>query len=407
MKSRLLLPILFTAALILACGLGTVTSTDLPSAATATASPTPEPPPGPTDTPLPTPALPVAASPALLRIDFQGPANGWAIADGAVVRTVDGGGTWYNATPPGLSGIGYSTGLFVLDEVHAWVQAPGADFYTGTLCRTADGGLTWASFSVPFGSADLQFLDVSTGKVMADRGAGAGSQAVEILGSSDGGETWTSLFHNDPSVPGSSDTLPLGGIKNGMAFQSPSRGWVTGSRPVDGEVYLFVTNDGGASWAQQAVPLPAGYESYQYLPQPPLFFGGQGLLPLNILMPAGGLNQTFYSSSDGGTTWSGDPTDANRVITSFGRYAFAGPVDGMSWDGGGVTYLAYALAPGVPGWGGMAASLDLTDRLSQLEYAAGPDGGFTAWALTSPDASGAAQLYRSLDNGATWTPLLP
>ena len=359
---------------------------------------------GVTDTPIPPPALPVIASPALLQIDFQSSSNGWALADGAILRTVDGGGTWFDATPDGLTGIGYSTDIFVLDDNHVWVQVPNADFYTGRLYRSSDGGLTWSSFPVPFGGADIQFLDADTGRLLADRGAGAGSNAVELYQSGDGGASWTSVFHNDPSQPGWSEALPLGGIKNGMIFLDGSTGWVTGTRPVDGGVYLYLTRDGGVSWSQQSIPLPAGYESYQFLPQPPIFFGAEGFLPLNISVPGGGYWQTFYVTHDGGSTWSGDPSDGDRIVSDPGRYSFADPLHGWAWDGGSVFHLT---SDGSQTWDGMAAPLILTGGLSQLEFARGPGSGFTGWALTAVDDSGRAQLYRTDDNGVNWTPLLP
>ena len=152
------------------------------------------------------------ASPALARIDFQDANNGWGIAvndNGYVLRTVDGGSTWLNATPPGTGAIGLSATLTVLDTNTAWVLVPGTDFFSGTLYRTSDGGITWSSSPVPFGGALMQFLDGSTGRALADRGAGAGSEAVELFQTSDGGATWASVFHDDPGQPGSSDSLPL------------------------------------------------------------------------------------------------------------------------------------------------------------------------------------------------------
>ena len=361
----------------------------------------------PTGTHEAPPALPVLAAPTLLKITFQNSVDGWALADGAIVRTVDGGATWLNATPAGLTGIGFSDDLFVLDGDHAWLQVPNADFYTGTLYRTVDGGLTWTSFADPFGGAQIQFLDASTGRLMADRGAASGSQAVEFYQSGDGGATWTSVFHNDPAQSGSSDSLPLSGIKTGMIFLNASTGWVTGTRPVDGEIYLFVTHDGGASWSEQAVPLPAGFESYQYTAQEPVFFGTDGLLPVNFYMDSGVFEQVFFVTHDGGASWSGAPGDADQAIATPGSYAFSDPTHGLAWDGGAVLFNAYALTPGNPGWRGTNTDLDLSERLTQLAYVAGPGDGHTAWALTAPDDSNHSQLYRSTDDGASWTALIP
>lgn len=380
----------------------TITNTPTPPAKTNIPTPLPE----ATNMPLPAPPdLPVVPASALVRIDFQDSNNGWGIAvndGGYLLRTVDGGTTWLNTTPPGVIGIGYSTNLSVLDVNTAWVLVPNADFFTGKVYRTTDGGLTWTSFDVPFGGKNIQFLDASTGLALADRGAGMGSDSVEMFQTSDGGATWLSVFNNDPNRPDSSGSLPLGGIKNGMTFLDANTGWVTGTRPVDGEVYLFVTHDGGASWSQQSIPLPAGYEYYQYMPQAPVFFGEDGFLPLVINLSIT-TDFTFYTTHDGGTTWTGDPKNAKSVVTP-GSYAFADALHGWCWDGG--TNL-YSTADGAQTWGEMLISLDLNGQLSQIEFVPGAANQFIGWALTSVDDAGHSQLYKTTDNGITWTPLIP
>ncbi len=357
------------------------------------------------NTPLATPPnLPVLTSPALIHIAFLDANNGWGVAindGGYILRTVDGGATWLNATPVGLTGIGLSTTFSVLDVNTAWALVPNADFFTGTLYRTSDGGLNWTSFPVPFGGGYLKFLDLNTGRALADRGAGAGSQSVELFQTSDGGASWMSVYNNDPTRADSSTSLPLGGIKNGMTFLDANTGWVTGMRPVDGEVYLFVTHDGGVSWEQQAIPLPAGYSTYQYMPQPPVFFGNDGYLPLGIFMNST-TDFTFYVTHDGGTTWSGDPTNSSRVIKQ-GSYSFTDSMHGWSWDGG---LNLYSTSDGTQTWGETTTNIDLSGRLSQLEFVPGVDGQFVGWALTGQDDAGASQLYKTTDNGVTWT-LIP
>ncbi len=382
--------------------------------------------PAPTEAPLPTltptPGIPTAIPlPAdlaaidylsLVLIDFQDALNGWALASsdtgyaetheaspGYLLRTQDGGSTWLDVTPPGLAEVRYTSYLEVLDVNTVWALIPQADFQTGTLYHSRDGGLTWTSNPVPFGGGVLQFLDPSTGIALADRGAGAGSHAVEILQTADGGVTWTSVFHNDPSLPGAGDSLPLGGVKNGMTFLTPSTGWITGTRPVDGEIYLFLTRDGGASWSLQPVPLPAGFASNQYMPFAPIFFGQAGILPLMIYAPGGEVSQVVYTSGDGGATWTGDPADARQVIPP-GDISFADALTGFSWNGGEAFYFT---RDGGLTWSSLTPSLDLSDSLNCIDFV---DAGI-GWALTGPFDSGLTWLYQTRDGGATWTQIVP
>jgi photosystem II stability/assembly factor-like uncharacterized protein len=404
MRSKLILIICILVLAMGACNPvqppANLTSTPIPS--TYTPAPTTV----PTNMPIPTsPNLPIGSNPTLIHITFQDANNGWGVASndgGTILRTVDGGATWLNATPPGLIGIGYSTTLSVLNVNTVWVLVPNTDFFTGTLYHTSDGCLTWTSVEAPFGGAKIQFLDVSNGLALADRGAGAGSQVVEMFQTSDGGASWLSVFNNDPTRPDASISLPLSGIKNGMTFLNANTGWVTGTIPVDGEVFLFVTNDSGVSWEQQNIPLPTGYSTYQYMPQAPVFFGSDGFLPLIVYL-SNTTDFTFYKTHDGGITWTGDPTNANMVVEP-GSYAFADALHGWSWNGGKDLYFT---ADGAQTWSRMPTSLDLSDRLAQMEFVPGPSGQFTGWALTSVDDGGHSQLYKTTDNGGTWTPLIP
>ncbi len=411
MRRIIYIPVFLLVIFLVGCNLGKAPATGTPVVATKIPnSPTSTETSRPTMTagiiPAPTtPGMGLVASPALTDIAFQDANNGWGVASndsGYIVRTTDGGSTWLNVTPPGLTGIGYSSNLSVLDVNTVWVLVPNIDFFTGRLFRTTDGGNIWSSFDVPFGGGMLQFLDASTGRILADRGAGAGSQSVELFQTSDGGASWMSVFNDDPTRPDSSNSLPLSGIKNGMTFFDANTGWATGTRPVDGEVYLFVTHDGGISWEQQSVPLPAGYESYQYMPQAPVFFGSTGYLPLTVYLT--GLTEiTFYSTHDGGITWTGDPTNANMVIKP-GQYSFADALHAWCWDGGSTLYFT---SDGGQTWGGLATSLDLSGSLSQIVFVPANAGQFIGWALTGPDTAGHSQLYKTTDNGGTWTALLP
>jgi photosystem II stability/assembly factor-like uncharacterized protein len=224
---------------------------------------------------------------------------------------------------------------------------------------------------------------------------------VEIYQTSDGGATWLSVFHNNPTQPGASASLPLGGIKNGMTFLDTRAGWVTGSIPQDGIVYLYTTQDGGISWSRQDLPLPAGFAANQYLPHAPVFFGKDGFLPLVVYMPDS-TGFTFYHTNDGGQTWKGDPADISKVIKP-GLPAFADAMHAWSWDGGAILYSSQ---DGAQTWESSTTSLDLGGRLAQLEFVPAPEHRFTGWALTGVDDSGQSQLYRTTD-GRFWISLIP
>jgi photosystem II stability/assembly factor-like uncharacterized protein len=363
-----------------------------------------------TDTPVSIPsitpaplALPTVPSPALIHIDFINTNNGWGIAtndNGYILHTIDGGRTWLNATPAGISPIGFSTSFFALDANTAWVLPAGTDFYASVLYHTNDGGATWASNPVPFSSALIQFLDAATGRALADRGGTAGSNAVELYQTSDGGLTWRSVFYNNPDQAGSSDSLPFGGVKSGMTFIDANTGWVTGSGPMTRGVYLFMTRDGGASWTRQSLPLPVGYdETYQYITSAPIFFGSYGYLPLLVFPPDGNTNMTFYTSSDGGASWNGDPGNASRAITP-GHYSFSDAAHGHLWPGGANLYFTN---DGAQTWESMTVSLDLYDFLSQLDFVDAN----TGWALSGPAENGHTRLFITTNSGATWVPLIP
>ncbi|HEY3473766.1 MAG TPA: hypothetical protein VGK56_04100, partial [Anaerolineales bacterium] len=90
----------------------TVEDTELP--------PTPYP-----DTPAP-PAIAGAPieTPALIEIQFFNDLDGWALTETFLVRTNDGGITWYDVTPPDLEEAGATVETFFLDKDHAWVQKP-------------------------------------------------------------------------------------------------------------------------------------------------------------------------------------------------------------------------------------------------------------------------------------------
>ena len=75
------------------------------------------------DTPLPpTIAAPIVSSPDATFLHMLNELDGWAIAENAIIRTTDGGSTWYNVSPQGVTEFGYGTANTFLSASQAWVM---------------------------------------------------------------------------------------------------------------------------------------------------------------------------------------------------------------------------------------------------------------------------------------------
>ena len=119
---RLRTSLIVFALLLSACNMSVNSLTVAPevSVATTEAPPTPYP-----DTPAP-PAIDAAPveSPAFTEIQFFNELDGWGVTETYVVRTNDGGLTWYNVTPPDVDETGYTVETFFLDKNYAGVGKP-------------------------------------------------------------------------------------------------------------------------------------------------------------------------------------------------------------------------------------------------------------------------------------------
>ena len=123
-------------------------------------------------------------------------------------------------------------GLSVVSRRVAWLGG-----YNGVVLRTVDGGRTWINAS-PAGASALQFRDIeafsATRAVAMAAGSGTDSR-LYVTG--DGGHTWSLAYQN---------TNPEA-FFDCMAFFNPRHGLVL-SDPVDGKFRILSTRDGGRDW---------------------------------------------------------------------------------------------------------------------------------------------------------------
>jgi len=292
--------------------------------------------------------------------------SGWVLTDTAVFRTTDGGAHWADVTPDVESGARPGPGAF-LDANTAWVIFSKDGDNPAIIFSTTDGGKTWHSGQVP--SSDphvspyvtaLQFIDPHHGWLLASYGAAAGSEAVELYQSTDGGISWTLAASGMPTNP--SGSLPFGGHKTGLGFRDLQHGWIPGG-DAGSAIVLLATQDGGRTWRRQAVRAPAGYhtEGGAVETQAPVFFGSKdGFLP--VVFHQQGQPVIFYATHDGGASW-----QATAAVSSANNnallWSFADARHGFATDGDRL----YATVDGARTWKTVPTNIPL-DGVTGLDF---------------------------------------
>ena len=374
-----------------------ISVTSFPTSPEATVENTEVPPTPVPDTPAP-PALdaPLVDSPALIEIHFFNELEGWGLTETSVVRTNDGGITWYNVTPPDVEEIGSAVETFILDKDHAWVQKPDYNNFpnNGLLYHTTDGGLTWTISSTPFSGGDLSFVDNNRGWMLADLGVGAGSNAIAVFQTNDAGATWTQNYTNDPNLPDASDSLPLGGIKSDLVPLNMQRAWVGGVTYSPGTVYLYRTDDAGHNWSPVNLELPAGAENVELgidRDQMQFVTSTDGFL---VVRMSGDSTQTaVYVTNDGGDTWTLTPT----LIPEAGQSDFISADEVVIYNG----EQFYVTRDAARTWATVSPNIVFGDSFATMDFV-NPNSG---WIITVAEDQRA--LYRTHDGGATWLPVTP
>jgi photosystem II stability/assembly factor-like uncharacterized protein len=369
-----------------ACSLPTPTVVPVPLSATSARTPTPS--------LTLNPTLPVVAAPQLLSFEMLDPLNGWAVTETGILRTIDGGLTWGDATPSGVSQVGQTASTCFLDSLHAWLILPTQDFSSGTLYRTTDGGLTWISSMLPFSGAKIQFFDTQSGVALADLGAGAGSEAVALFTTSNGGADWTRMYINDPTVPGSSNSLPLGGQKTALGFLNATAGFVGGNTPVTDFFYLYETQDGGHSWEVRSLLWPqyragyfAGVESIVFTSQV------EGYIVVSLV---GEFYENFiYKTNNGGVSWF---QIAGNIPLSRSYTILPGPMI-FCWS---LNHTIYYTLDGQL-WDEVMPNVHFGDELRQMQFVDAT----TGFVLSVDLATSHASFYVTHDTGASWSALIP
>ncbi len=189
-----------------------------------------------------------------------------ALQDAHILRTIDGGQSWQDVTPPEPASTPQGDGKrvlpFFLNSQEAWVTyypSNQAASSPALIWRTQDGGATWQS-SLPlipgeieasFTPNQLFFINSQQGWLLLAHGAAAGSQPVTLYQTQDGGLTWLRVL--DMLSSGSLDINTC--CQSGMIFTDSLNGLITTNLGPDTRAHVNWTRDGGKYWLRQELPL--------------------------------------------------------------------------------------------------------------------------------------------------------
>ncbi len=288
--------------------------------------------------------------------------------------------------------------LDVLDNNRVWVHLPDYNNYpnSGTLHRTMDGGLTWNSATSPFSGGDIHFLDENNGWALADLGVGAGSNAVAIYQTTDGGATWTQKYTNDPNLANAGDSLPLGGLKAGISPVNMQTAFVYGVTYSSGTPYLFRTDDGGANWSAVTLPLPTGAENFELgidRDQMKFISPNDGFIAMRLTGDAYQL--AVYVTRDGGNTWALTPT----LIPEGGSAVFMSAEEAAIYNG----KQFYVTRDAARTWSIVPPDVKFGEMFAGIAFSDPGNG----WVVTLDTTTNHRSLYRTGDGGLTWFPVIP
>ena len=321
--------------------------------------------------------------------------RGWALSETSVLLTTDGGVHWKNVTPPRTTLTQDSIADFRTASL-ASIATPQSDAATTQVLHTADGGQSWqiATLQIPF-ARHISFIDAQHGWLLgAVRSPGGPAELVSVFRTIDGGKTWanvaTALF-GDTTPPGH---LPYGGQKSGLVFRNAATGWVTGTVTLPNLAWLYITQDGGATWRQQALSMPPGVSSAQLTIFSPTFFSAaDGILPVifSTILTGSDVATAIYTTHDGGLSWQSTASLAHAPRL----FSFADTQHGWATNG---TRL-YRTADGGNQWITLSTNGSFKN-ITQLDFVSATVG----WAISSTSPTSSA-LLKTVDGGQTWATL--
>ena len=266
---------------------------------------------------------------------------------GAMLHTTDGGQSWLSqqesVSPNILLGVAF---------VDAQIGTAVGDI--GTILRTKDGGVTWRTQASGTILPLLGVAAVDADELMAVGGDILTAEHV-IVGTTDGGNTWTDHTPQDLLVPMLAVACPASGIctavgecgkivhtdDGGTTWTTQRDADCTTLLPLQGVAFLdtehgiaagrgtiLLTSDGGANWVYQQPPTDEPLNGVTFVDANSAYIAAGSTADMG----------TILHTSDGGATWTIQRDDIPTNVTSI---AFANLNDGVAVTLGGDVYQTH------------------------------------------------------------------
>jgi photosystem II stability/assembly factor-like uncharacterized protein len=166
-----------------------------------------------------------------------------------------------------------------------------AQRHAGGLPHTTDGGANWRKVALDqFNSFQLSalqmiFVNARDGWALASLSEITNDRPGVLYRTTDGGANWTR------------STAPIGGA---LQFMNATTGWIIGGRVNYVRNLLYITQDGGQTWAEQRLDLPPDAATANIMIGAPVFFSATtGAIAVNLEQ------RVDHRTEDGGLTWTG------------------------------------------------------------------------------------------------------
>ena len=291
--------------------------------------------------------------------------TGFAVGWGGILRTMDCGENWEQLPSPFVSDATDLVDVFFLDKQHGWICG---NYYA--VIRTQDGGITWDvlnhNVGGPFQSYDIvKFISPDIGFMAGSKNT---MQNGVLQKTVNGGVTWI-----DINIP-----AEIEGV-SGMEIISQNEIWIGArnqvSTPNGGEIRIYHTLDGGASWITTTlINYGTGVNSIKFIDA----LHGRVLCGFRM-----------FITNNGGVAW-------QENILSYDM----APLDAMAWADTSkcisVGYYGYMFNSGNGGQSWNEVSQGTKANFSDICFT-NPQTGFAVGNELTP-----AAIYKTQNGGNTW-----